>query len=145
MAKKDLYSELGISKTDALFVDDGISRFLTRSVVDQFGNKHFCLISDIEFLLSNKSSLSHLDSGLIGILNDHFSGSSDSVSLDGFSDDEKLSVLKSRYSQTPTQLENFSQFLSENHSQILSDLVALRSDTPDTPPVEPASSPDGSN
>lgn len=129
-----------LSDRDALFTRDGSEQFCETFIVDPKGRKIRICISDIGFLLMNKDALSRMDSGLLSILNDRFSGVSESASsaLDGFSDEEKLKVLKSRYCQSPSEIENFSNFINENFESLVSDMTAAQTDS--SPEPSPASS-----
>lgn len=115
-------------KADVLFKNDGLDQFLNTTIVNRRGAKVNVIISDIGFLLMNKDTLSRMDSGLLSILNDRFSGISESASsaLDSFSDDDKISVLKSRYLQSPSEIENFSKFINDNFDSLVSDMKAAQ-------------------
>lgn len=126
------------SPRDPLYKDDGLNQFCQFEIVNNVGDKCTVITSDLGFLLMNKDRLSRLDPGLLGILSDHFNGSSDYSALDDFSDEEKLSVLKSRYAQSPSEIENFSKYISENYSSLVDELNSIHSSSQSAEP--PASS-----
>lgn len=122
-------------KPDVVFKNDGLDQFLNTTIVNRRGAKVNVIISDIGFLLMNKDTLSRMDSGLLSILNDRFSGVSESASsaLDGFSDEEKISVLKSRYIQSPSEVQNFSKYINDNFESLVSEMSAAQESSESSP------------
>lgn len=129
-------------KTLTLFQPSLVSENLTKTLVDCYGVEIQAISSDIEILLAMQRG-AKVDEALASEILSRMSKQTDSIQelFDQASDEELLTSIKSRYIQTPAELEQYIDYLESQGAPIPEEVQESVSDTSDSsePVAEPAS------
>lgn len=111
-------------KTLVLFQPSLISENLTKTIVDGNGDKIQAISSDIEILLALQRG-AKIDEALASEILSRMSKQTDSIQelFDQASDDDLLSSIKSRYIQTPAELEQYIDYLNSQNIPVPEEIV----------------------
>lgn len=126
-------------KTLTLFQPSLISENLTKTLVDGNGEEIQAISSDIEILLAMQRG-AKVDEALASEILSRMSKQSDSIQdlFDQASDEDLLSSIKSRYIQTPAELEQYIDYLE---SQDIPVPEEIQEPAPDASVNEPVAEP----
>ena len=86
----------------------------TEDHLNDDGNVCLCLVRDIAILLNQKLLTSQAMAGVVQSILSNVRTSAISDQFVGLSDDELISVIKSRYVQAPSELLQWSEWLEQN-------------------------------
>lgn len=117
-------STVEVLKTLVLFQPSLISENLTKTLVDGNGDDIQAISSDIEILLAMQRG-AKVDEALASEILSRMSKQTDSIQelFDQVSDDDLLSSIKSRYIQTPAELEQYIDYLESQNMPVPETLV----------------------
>lgn len=124
-------------KTLVLFQPSLISENLTKTIVDSNGTEIQSISSDIEILLAMQRG-AKVDEALASEVLARMSKQTDSVQelFDQASDEDLLSSIKSRYIQTPAELEQYIDYLESQNISVPEEVQDEVAGTPsDSEPV----------
>lgn len=115
----------------------------TDIVENSYGDKSVYHHSDIYLLFNQKRISSTTIAGLLDYLTSMSSPASDALSAlrSKVTDEQLLSLCKSRYIQTPSELLAWSTYLEQNYSQLLSQIEGSKDTPAPDPTPEPAPTP----
>ena len=129
-------------KTLVLFQPSLISQNLTKTIVDGDGNSIQAISSDIEILLAMQRG-SKVDEALASEILSRMSKQTDTFQdlFDRASDEDLLSSIKSRYIQTPAELEQYIDYLESQNLPVPEDIESTEPEPdPEPEPVAESSS-----
>lgn len=134
-------STVDFLKTLVLFQPSLISENLTKTIVDGNGDEIQVISSDIEILLAMQRG-AKVDEALASEILSRMSKQTDSIQelFDQASDDDLLSSIKSRYIQTPAELEQYIDYLESQNMPVPEELTETSETTSDEPIADSTSS-----
>lgn len=114
---------LEVLKTLTLFQPSLVSEHLTKVIVDGHGDEIQAISSDIEILIAMQRG-SKVDEALASEILSRMSKQTDSLQelFDQASDDDLFSSIKSRYIQTPAELEQYIDYLDSQNLPVPEDI-----------------------
>lgn len=129
-------------KTLVLFQPSLISENLTKTITDGDGNNIQAISSDIEILLAMQKG-AKVDEALASEILSRMSKQTDTIQelFDRASDDDLLSSIKSRYIQTPAELEQYIDYLESQNIPVPEEIVEEKKEEPTSPPAASSKEP----